>query len=313
MPRVARKHVVDRKRGGFFHCLNRISGYPGEHPFHDRSVVADFISRLRNSVLRSCIHCAGFVLMGNHFHLILFAEEFRRLSRRKLERLARARWGKFWKLRTRHWSDQRWERFNEEAFDLSRFMKEFQGPFTTWFNKVFGHWGRLWCDRFKCLALAADLTAVQEQLLYVELNPVRAGLAALPQRYEACSAHLRSIGRADWLVPLEWLFPELARLKAAPFYRALLLHRGLVPSRENQAVIPREVAVRELERGFPPGLYRRRHRFMIDGLMMGARDRMLRELERLTLEGVYRRRRNVTQHLEGLFHTIREQRSNYSR
>jgi len=313
MPRVARKHVVDRKKGGFHHCLNRISGYPGEYPFHSAFVVADFISRLRGCVLQYCIHCAGFVLMGNHFHLVLFVEEFRKLSRRKLERRAKARWGALWKLRTGHWSDQRWEKFNADLFDLSRFMKEFQGPFATWFNKIFRHWGRLWAGRFKSLALGHDLAAVQEQLLYVELNPVRAKLAALPEQYEACSAYLRSIGKGDWLIPLEQLFPDLARRKATPFYRALLLHRGLLPGRDDQAPVPEGIAAGELERQFPPGLYRKRRRFMIDGLMMGGRDRMLEELERLTLEGVYRRRRNVTEHLDGLFHTIREQRSNYTR
>ena len=309
MPRVARKHVLDRKKGGFFHCLNRISGYPGEYPFQNPLVFADFISRLRLCVLCSCIHCAGFVLMGNHFHLLLFAEQFRELSRCKLERFAKARWGKLWKLRTRFWSDERWKRFNADLFDLSYFMKDFQGPFTTWFNKIFGHRGRLWCDRFKCLALADDLAAVQEQLLYIELNPVRANLAALPEEYKACSAYLRSIGEADWLIDLEDLYPDLEREKVAPFYRGLLLHRGLAPTRENQAAIPAEVVARELERRFPPGIYSRRCRFMIDGLMMGSKDRMLEELGRLTLEGVYQRKRNVTEHLSGLFHTIREQRS----
>lgn len=48
---------------------------------------------------------------------------------------------------------------------------------------------------------------------------------------------------------------------------------------------------------------------MTDGLMMGTKDRMLQELERLTLEGIYQRKRNVAAHFDGLFHTIREQRS----
>lgn len=309
MARVARKHIVNPNRGGFFHCLNRISGYPGDYPFQNSRVLANFIPHLRHCIRRCCIHCAGFCLMGNHFHLILFAETFRKLSRRKLERLAKARWGRLWKLRTCFWSEGRWQRFNEEAFDLSIFMHDFQGPFTTWFNKTFGHRGRLWCDRFKCLAMARDLAAVQEQLLYVELNPVRANLVNLPEQYQAGSAYLRAMGQDDWLMGLHLVFPDLAYASVAPFYRGLLLHRGLSPSRENQAAIPEHVVARELDRRFPPGLYRRRQRFMSDGLMLGTKDHMLHELERLTEEGVYRRKRNVTPHLNGLFHTIREQRS----
>lgn len=312
MARVARKHVVDRKRGGFHHCLNRISGYPGEYPLHDPVAEAGFISRLRALVRMFRVQCAGFALMGNHFHLVLFAERSRRLSRRKLERHAKARWGSLWKLRTRFWSEARWERFNDSVFDLSLFMKELQGPFATWFNKVFGRRGRLWGDRFKSLSLNNDLAAVRELLAYVELNPVRAGLVPLPKLYRGCSAYLRAVGADGWLIPLDELFPELARDKAAPFYRALLLHRGLEPGRDLAAPIPAEEA-QALERGFPPGLYRRRRRFMADGLMMGDKDRMLQQLERLTTEGVYRRRRNVKEHLGGLFHTIREQRSHGGR
>ncbi len=151
--------------------------------------------------------------------------------------------------------------------------------------------------------------AVQEQLLYVELNPVRAGLTDLPELWKAGSAYLRSIGEDGFLIPLETLFPELARARVQPFCRGLLLHRGMSPTRENQAAIPAEVVARDLERGFPAGLYRQRCRFMIDGLMMASKERILRRLEELTLEGVYERKLNAAEHLGGLFYTVREQRS----
>jgi len=117
MARVPRKSVVSRK-GGFFSIVNRIADYIGEYPLQRPEVTREFIRRLKYALARSCIHCPEFCLMGNHFHLVLFVEEFRVLSRCKLERLARARWGKRWKLHTRFWSDKRWEKFNQEVFDL---------------------------------------------------------------------------------------------------------------------------------------------------------------------------------------------------
>ena len=308
MPRVARKHIVTRS-GGFFHVLNRIGGYPGEYPLNDPRVIADFISRLRCCVASFCIHCAGFVLMGNHYHLVLFAEPFRKLSRRKLERLASARWGKLWKLRTALWPDSRWEQFNRQVFEMKDFMRDLQGPFATFFNKLFGRRGRLWGNRYTSLALERDVTAVQEVLYYTELNPVRAGLTDLARQWKAGSAFLRSIGQADFLIGLEDLFPELARAQVLPFYRAMLLYRGVQPDRANQAGIPAEVAARELQRGIPPGLHLKRLRFMIDGLMMGTRESVLQKLEELIQQGVYSRRRNVTEQLGGMFYTVREQRS----
>ena len=130
----------------------------------------------------------------------------------------------------------------------------------------------------------------------------------LPEEWTGGSAYLRSIREADFLLPLELLFPDLARDRVAAFYRHLTLYRGLSPRRENQAVIPTEVAAAELARGFPPGLYRKRHRFMTDGLMLGSEEAVRCKLEELTEAGIYRRKRNTAAHLNGLFHTIREQR-----
>ena len=310
MPRVARKNVVKQK-GGFFHVLNRINCLPGWYPLQEAVVRRKFIERLRWAILSSCIHCAGFVCMGNHFHLVLFVEEFRKLSRRKLERYAKARWGKLWKLRTCAWSDERWEKFNRDLFDLSGFMRDLQGPFTTWFNILTGHQGRLWRDRFKCLALGTggDLTPMQENLLYVELNPVRAELTALPEEWKGGSAYLRKTGQDDFLIPLEQLFPEREKRQVVPFYRMLLLHRGIHPTRENQASIPAEILRREMLRGLAPGIYRKRHRGFIDGLMLGSEEDMRQELERMVEAGVFQRRKNPRPLIEGSLYMIREQRS----
>ena len=310
MPRVARKNVVTKK-GGFFHALNRINCLPGWFPLQNPVISQKFISRLRQSILRSAIHCAGFTLMGNHFHLILFVEEFRKLSRRKLERYARARWGERWKLQTGSWSDERWERFNRDLFDLSVFMRDLQGPFTTWLNLLTGHMGSLWRDRFKCLALGTggDLIPVQETLLYVELNPVRAKLTSLPEEWKGGSAYLRKMGLEDFLIPIEQIFPHLAKKQVYGYYRALQLHRGINPTKENQASIPLEILRAELKRGFTAGLYARRCRGFIDGLMLGSEADMRRELDRMVLEGVFSRRKNPRPLIGDALFTIREQRS----
>ena len=308
MARVPRKCIVNRK-GGFFHVLNRVADYIGEYPLQRPEVSQEFISRLKYALGCCCIHCAEFCVMGNHFHLVLFVEEFRILSRRKLERLARARWGKLWKLRTAFWSDQRWEKFNEDVFDLSGFMRDLQGPFTIWFNKLFGRRGGLWAHRFKCVALAHDLTAVQEEMIYVALNPVRAHLVDLPEDWKGGSAYVRSIGESEFLMPLDAIYPDLARAKVESFYRHLTLYRGISPGRDEQALIPVDLVAAELARGFPPGLYLKRHRFLTDGLMLGSQEAVQRKLEELTREGIYRRKRDVAEHLNGLFHTFREQRS----
>ena len=93
MARVPRYAVVDKK-GGFFHVVNRIAAYIGDYPLQRPEVSGEFIRRFKVALSCFRIHCAELTVMGSHFHAVLFVEAFRILSRRKLERLARARWGK---------------------------------------------------------------------------------------------------------------------------------------------------------------------------------------------------------------------------
>ncbi|MBT3289665.1 MAG: hypothetical protein HN380_20130, partial [Victivallales bacterium] len=68
--------------------------------------------------------------------------------------------------------------------DISRFIKDLQQRFTCWFNRTRpkGRRGGLWADRFKNTILDKD-TALWDCLTYVEMNPVRAGLADSPGDY----------------------------------------------------------------------------------------------------------------------------------
>jgi len=264
---------------------------------------------LRYCLRISCVRCAGQMLMGNHYHLVVHVPEFRALSRRELLPYAQARWGRRWKRRTRNWTDQRWLQFNHDIFSLDVFMKDLQGPFASWFNRSFDRRGHLWAQRYNCIKLE-DLRAVQECLFYIELNPVRAGLCERPEEWKESSAYLRWLGRDRYLMDLEQIFPEIGKNQLYAHYRSGLLYRGLKPSREKQHAMDPEIIRVEEARGFAqPGLYLKRLRFLSDGLILGTADGIRDHLDRLRASGVYKRRRNPVPQLEGLFFTLREQRS----
>ena len=105
--RLARQNIVTPE-GGFFHVFNRVAGSPDYFPFQQPRVRRKFMGWLRYCLRISCVRCAGQMLMGNHYHLVVHVPEFRALSRRKLLPYAQARWGRRWKRRTRNWTDQRW-------------------------------------------------------------------------------------------------------------------------------------------------------------------------------------------------------------
>ncbi len=307
MARIAREHIVTPE-GGFFHVYNRVAGAARYFPFRQPRVRRKFIRWLRYCLRSFCIDCAGFVLMGNHYHLVVQVPEFRELSVRELHLYAQARWGRRWKLRTRNWTEQRWLKFNRDLFSLDVFMRDLQGPFASWFNRLFERRGHLWAERYKSVKLE-DLRAVQECLFYIELNPVRAGLCKRPEEWKEGSASMRWRGRDRYLMDLGEIFPESARHRVYADYRAGLRYRGMSPSEAMELGMDAKIAGMEVIAGFVrPGLYLRRLRFLTEGLILATADTIQDHLDRLRVKGVYKRRRNSIPQLDGLFFTLREQR-----
>jgi hypothetical protein len=253
---------------------------------------------------------ASFTLMGNHYHSVLYFEPFRRLSRKTLDQRARMRFGRLWRLKTRHWDGKRWERFNRDLFDVSCFMQHVNGEFAKWFNRRHGRRGPFWADRFKS-PLLLDAEAVRTVILYNELNPVRAGRVKRPEDYRWSSACWRYAGKmSDLLIPLEELFPDEGDLDSFRLYRMLLYERGAVAAKPKQGVIPVSITLLEQQRGFARrGMLRRRLRFLTDGIAIGGYEPVRALLGRYRQQGLYQRRKNPIPQLEGILFSLREQRS----
>jgi REP-associated tyrosine transposase len=69
-----------------------------------------------------------------------------------------------------------------KMIDISYFMRAFQQRFTVVFNQTYDRHGRLWSDRFKSVILEKN-HSLEACVVYVELNPVRAGLVEDPADY----------------------------------------------------------------------------------------------------------------------------------
>lgn len=306
MARLPRQ--IERK-GGWYHLYNRVAGERGFLPFRDPVARREFVRRLLFHVRGSCCLLAGFVLMSNHYHLVLMMQRFRRLGRRQLEARARHFYGEKWRRKTAHWSPQQWEAFNRRLFDLSALMRQFQSEYSRWYNRHNQRRGPLWASRFGSTYLSGS-NDVRECLFYVELNPVRAGLVCKPEQWRVSSARWRVRGCDQGLLPLPRLFPVGDRERAYRVYRQRLLYQGLEPSRAGQASLPEEVYRQERRRGFPrPGTYLQRQGFFSNGVLLGSRERVGRVLEDYWRRGLYRRKRQPISHLGGIFHSPRRRRS----
>ena len=73
-------------------------------------------------------------------------------------------------------------RFGYRMHDLSEFMKGFMQRYTQWHNGAHRRKGRLWEDRFRSV-IVEDGVACRTMAAYIDLNPVRAGMAADPAGY----------------------------------------------------------------------------------------------------------------------------------
>ena len=178
MARLAR--VKAEEAGAYYHLCGRTAGLIGHYPLDSkrcRRQIVDFIRFFSNVY---CCQVLGFCVMGNHYHLVVFMEEPREMSREDLHARAKLLYDD---TLLKGWLKAKWERFHARIFDVSELMRSLQAKIARWFNAAHKRKGRFWADRFKSVLLEDEKAAV-DCLLYVELNPVRAGLVERPEDYE---------------------------------------------------------------------------------------------------------------------------------
>lgn len=296
------------KEQAFYHICTRVAGPSGYYPLQDRRISRKLSELTHFLVEVFCCQLVAFEIMGNHYHFIVFFEKFHILSREDLIQRARKLYGRRFEVKTAKWTDDHWELFNRRLFCVSTFMQIVNGNFGTWFNRKFNRRGHFWADRFKSSELL-DLEAVQECLLYIELNSLRAGLVRRPEQWKAGSARLRWKKKDQKLMPLSEIFKGVEGDVYA-YYRSRLYHRGAVPTRPGQAHIAQETLDREMRRGFNrAGLYEDRLRFFSDGIALGGYEKVKNLLDSFRSQNIYKRRKNPISQMSGLIFSLREQRS----
>jgi putative transposase len=82
---------------------------------------------------------------------------------------------------------------------ISKFMKQLELSYFSYYKKTYGYDGHLWQGRFKSNIIDTDSYLLQCGK-YLELNPVRAGIVTLPQEYIYSSYRCYANGFEDNLV-----------------------------------------------------------------------------------------------------------------
>ena len=98
----------------------------------------------------------------------------------------------------------------QKGGQLSDIMKGINLSYVLHYKKRHGHIGHFWQDRYKSILISKD-----DYLLacgsYVELNPVRAKIAANPKEYKWSSYNVYAYGKKDGVTDEHPIYDELAQ------------------------------------------------------------------------------------------------------
>jgi len=130
-------------------------------------------------------------------------------------------------------------------------MKSIKETFAKWYNRKHDFKGCFWSERFKNTILQNG-TALAQCLAYLELNPVRASIATVPEKYRWNSIYARVRGTAiSSVLSFSGLYDE----KVTPFKKALSYYREYlyacgVRKISGKGSIPADLAEIEKKNGF---------------------------------------------------------------
>lgn len=191
--RQARLKAPSDHPASYYHCISRV--------VDRRFVLGDqekeqFVAWMRHYEGFCGLRIITFCIMSNHFHILLevpqrpavlpsdeelltllergYSKGFAQTIRQRLEMLP---------------EDERQvlrESFFARMWDVSAFMKLLKQRFTQWFNRQQGRKGTLWEERFKSVLVDGAGDTLATMSAYIDLNPVRAGLADDPKDYRWC-------------------------------------------------------------------------------------------------------------------------------
>lgn len=206
---TARRQLISVDATSYYHCVSRCvrrSFLCGEDELtnisyeHRRGWIEQKIYALTQVY---CIDVCAYAIMSNHYHLVLHINKDKAVTLSPHEVVE-------------HWSRehklpaiiQRWlnkqltsqveevkcaeliEVWRERLWSLSWFMKELNYDIACRANREDSCTGHFWESRFKSQALL-DEKALAAAMVYVDLNPIRAGVAKTPETSEFTSIKAR--------------------------------------------------------------------------------------------------------------------------
>jgi hypothetical protein len=216
MPTYARGQIVVEDQVGIYHCIARcvrraflcgVDPYTGQDFSHRKDWIFD---RMRELAGLFAIEVCGYSVMSNHLHLVLrnrpdiaeqwsddeIALRWRRVFPPRDDTTGESVVPTERDLAMLTANPQRLLELRKRLSNLSWFMRCLCEKIARAANREDGSSGRFWAGRFKSVALL-DEAAILACSVYVDLNPIRAGIAATPEESAYTSARDRIRGMGE--------------------------------------------------------------------------------------------------------------------
>ena len=206
---MARSRYVSLEATPYYHCIGRCvrraflwgkDHFSGRDFSHRKAWVVERLAELSEVFAMSV--CA-YAVMSNHYHVVLHVD------REAAEKLSQAevlqRWSRLFSLptileqclqgreqdaATRRVVDELVEQLRARLYDISWFMRCLNESIARRANAEDQCTGRFWEGRFKSQAIL-DEAGLLACCAYVDLNPIRAGIAYLPENSDYTSIQQR--------------------------------------------------------------------------------------------------------------------------
>ncbi|MEW8322051.1 MAG: transposase [Candidatus Thiodiazotropha taylori] len=204
-----RKRLISLEATPYYHCVSRCvrraflcgrDTFSGKSYEHRREWIQDKLHELSDIF---AIDLCGYAIMSNHFHLVLYIDKKTADKWTSLEVVTR--WHRLFSgsfLSQRYIDGDALSQAEQKALhdqivvwrsrlmDISWFMRCLNEPIARRANQEDRCTGRFWEGRYKSQALL-DEKALAACLAYVDLNPLRAGMAQTPETAEFTSIEER--------------------------------------------------------------------------------------------------------------------------
>lgn len=201
---IPRKQQICLEQTRYYHCMSRcvrrahLCGYDklsGQSFEHRRRWIEDRLAFLASVF---AIDLIAYAIMENHYHVVIRVDQGRAAAWSDEDVLRR--WGQIFKVRPGESSCASISLWRERLASMSWFMRCVNEPVARRANAEDKCSGRFWEGRFRLQALLDD-AALYRCMVYVDLNPVRAGIAAVPEQSAYTSIKARLEGRDKHLLP----------------------------------------------------------------------------------------------------------------